>query len=235
MFERLSKLLGGRNCHWSSGDDEPESQPVSLLQTLDSKVAHWAFLRGFFYSSKSGGEVFTLTGTTGDFDWKLECVPSQRDYMSGMELRGRAEAKVTDDVTVLVMNRVLKDTLEKKAFSLYTDTLQTEVKPELCEEMRWLAVYPEGGWDSLPDPFWSRYAVMSDRRHYAQRWLNPKMTSILMALPETSFYAPIPTMLMLMRGKVHVRIQYSPLDISTLELAVQLLNEGSAVAKALAQ
>jgi hypothetical protein len=42
--------------------------------------------------------------------------------------------------------------------------------PNLAEEMRWLAMFDEMGWDSLPDAFWARYSVLSDRRETAPPW-----------------------------------------------------------------
>ena len=68
---------------------------------------------------------------------------------------------------VLVMNRPLKEALEKKAYQMFTDQLQTSVDPSLPEEMRWLAMFDEVGWDGLPSEFWTRYAVLTDRREHA--------------------------------------------------------------------
>ena len=45
------------------------------------------------------------------------------------------------------MNRPLKESLEKQAYQIYTDQLQTSVDPNLPEEMRWLAMYDEVGWE----------------------------------------------------------------------------------------
>jgi hypothetical protein len=76
-------------------------------------------------------------------------------------------------VLVVLMNRPLKEVLEKQAYSSITDTLQTSVDPNLPEEMRLLAMYEETGWDSIPRPFWDRYAVLSDDRAHALAWVDP--------------------------------------------------------------
>ena len=62
-------------------------------------------------------------------------------------------------MTLFIINRPLKEDLEKRAYEMYTDTLQTTVDPSLPKEMRWLAMYPETGWQSLPPEFLKRYAV----------------------------------------------------------------------------
>ena len=48
---------------------------------------------------------------------------------------------------MLVLKRPLKDTLERRTYKVFTDSLQTTADPSLAEEMRWLAMYPEAGWN----------------------------------------------------------------------------------------
>ena len=60
---------------------------------------------------------------------------------------------MSEDVAVLTINRPLKEALEKRAYKMYTDTLQTTEDPGLPEEMRWLAIYDEAGWGTLPPEF----------------------------------------------------------------------------------
>ena len=62
--------------------------------------------------------------------WRLQLGRPTRDYIRGEELRARAELGIDDDVAVLVMNRPLKEALEKQAYQMYTDSLQTSVDPQ---------------------------------------------------------------------------------------------------------
>ena len=126
---------------------------------------------------------FVVTGKTGNKPWKLERGKSTRDYILVDELSARAELKLNEDVAVLIPNRPLKEALEKRAYKMYTDTLQTTEDPGLPEEMRWLAIYDEAGWGSLPPEFWVRYAVLAEKREQALAWLDPHLAGLLMNWP----------------------------------------------------
>ena len=132
------------------------------------------------------------------------------------ELRARTDLRVDEDVAVLVMNCSLKEVLEKQAYALYTDTLQTIVDPELAEEMRWLAMYREVGWEGLSPAFWGRYSVLTDKRAHALAWLDQNLADLLMSWPEPAPDGQVPFVLMLLRGKGYLRMQYTPADVPTL-------------------
>ena len=119
-------------------------------------MSQWAGMQGLAYSSRGEGRGFAVEGMVSGKPWRMERGRPSRDFIRGEELRARAELGVRDDVAVLIMNRHLKEELEKRAFALYTDSLQTTVDPNLPEEMRWLAMYEEVGWDSLSTPFWKQ-------------------------------------------------------------------------------
>jgi hypothetical protein len=207
MFERLKKVFVAGKA--DAGDSAAS----------DEAVSEWAGTRGFSFTGMGKGKGFALKGSVGNKPWKMERSPASRDYMHGEELRARGEIKVNDDVTVLVMNRALKDALEKKAYQAYTDTLQTTADHNMPEEVRWLAMYPEVGWESLPKPFWQRYAVMADHRSHALAWLDSHLVELMMSWPEPSPDAQVPFILMVQRGKAYLRMQYTPADMPTLEHA----------------
>ena len=75
--------------------------------------------------------------------------------------------------TIIIMSRPLKEILEKYAYLLYTHSNQTDASPSLIEEMRWLALYPEVGWESTLDLFWKRFAMMTNHRGHAMNWVPP--------------------------------------------------------------
>ncbi|MFI5445710.1 hypothetical protein [Polaromonas sp. UC242_47] len=208
MFERLKKVFA-RN--------DADVVETALSEAV-SPLSEWASTQGFGYAS-AGGKGFALTGKVRDKAWKLESGPPSRDYIEGEELRARADLRLNPDVAVLIMNRPLKEALEKRADSVYSDSLQTTADPGLPEEMRWLAMYPEVGWSSLVPEFWERYAVLADQRDHALAWVDRNLAELLLHWPAPGPDAQTPFFLMLLRGKAYLRMQYSPADMATLQHA----------------
>ena len=132
MFDRIRKALA-RDAAAASAPAEATTSP-SL-----SPVSEWAATQGLGFS-QTGQASFGLDGHVRGRPWRLEVGRPSRKYIQGEELRVRAELGVDPDVVVLLMNRPLKALLEKQAYSMYTDGLQTSVNASLPEEMRWLAV-----------------------------------------------------------------------------------------------
>ncbi len=209
MFERLKKAFG-----------PSDARPAQ--RGRDDAVSEWAGTKGFAFTEVGEDKGFALTGSIRNKPWKLERGKASRDYIRGEELRARAELKLNDDVSVLIMNRSLKEALEKRAYEMYTDTLQTTADPSLPEEMRWLAMYPEAGWDSLEPAFWKRYSVLAEKREHAVAWIDPQLADLLMHWPEPGPNVQNPFILMILRGKAYLRMQYTPADMPTLEHAAQI-------------
>ena len=235
MFERLKRVLApGR----ADGDGDPADNLDSMMLADNghgvsgNALSESPSLQEQLHFAAAANGNFSINGKVAGKPWKLERVAASRDYIVGQELRGRADLLVDPHLTVLVMNRSLKELLEKRAYALYTDTLETQASPVLMEEMRWLAVYPETGWDSLTDAFCHRYAVMTSRRADAITWLTPQLTHLLMSWPEPPPSADAPFMLLLMRGKTHLRMQVRPGNPSELHHAAELFTTASASAAA---
>ena len=187
--------------------------------SANSRVSDWALRQGLVFSELGDGHGFSLGGTIAGKAWKIERDHPSRDFIRGSELRARAELGLDGDLSVLVFNRPLKEALEKRAYRLYTDTLQTSVEPLLSEEMRWLAMYEEVGWASMATAFWNRYSVLAARRDDAMAWLEPTLSSLLLDWPEPAPQATTPFMLMLLRGNAYLRMEYATADLSTLQHA----------------
>ena len=168
------------------------------------------------------GQGFKLEGKIGNKPWKLECSKSTRDYILGDELRAKAELNLNDNVAVLIMNRPLKEALENRAYEMYTDPLHTTADPSLPEEMRWLAMYPEASWNSFPPVFWERYSVLAEKREQALAWIDPHLGQLLIGWPEPAPHEQTPFILMILRGKAYLRMQYTPADIPTLAHAARI-------------
>jgi len=211
MFDRLKKVF-------ARGEPDQSALRAENASGI-TPVSEWAGTQGFSYFHQDKGQGFLLTGQVRGKPWKLECGPSSRSYILGDELRARAELSVNGDAAVLIMNRPLKESLEKRAYAIYTDTLQTTADPSLPEEMRWLAMYEEFGWSSLVPDFWERYTVLADQRDHALAWIDSNLAELLLHWPQPGVSAQTPFILMLLRGKAYLRMQYSPGDIATLQHA----------------
>lgn len=203
MFERLKKVFV---------PEKLDFQPAPIVNA----VSEWAATQGLSYSGSADGQRFTLNGVVGNRPLKLELGGSTRDFIHGDELLARAELKVNEDAAIFVINRPLKNALDARAYCIYTDTLQTRADPSLPEEMRWMALYGEVGWDSLPKVFWTRYSVLADRREQAMDWIGPKLAAMLVSWPAPGAEPALPFIMMLLRGKAYLRMQYTSGDMATL-------------------
>jgi hypothetical protein len=210
MFERLKKAFSRES---ADRQDPPSSQ------LTHGPVSEWAASRGMSFSNEPTGSGVTMQGKVGGRPWRMEIGKPSRNYITGEELRARAELGISDDVAAMVINRPLKDSLERKAYSMITDTLQTTADPNLPEEMRWLAMYDEVGWDSLPENFWRRYAILTDKREHALAWLDQDLARLLMEWPQPGPPPETPFIVVIMRGKCYLRMEYKPADTSTLQHA----------------
>jgi len=218
MFARLKRVVA------------PSAEHPGLVPA--DAVLAWAGKQGFDYASAGKDQGLVLSGKILGKPWKLESGASSRDYIRGQELRARAELDVDGDRSVLIMSRPLKETLEQQAYAIYTDTLQTTADPSLPEEMRWLAMYEEFGWRSLAPEFWERYTVLADQRDHALAWIDCKLAELLLQWPQPGVSAKTPFILMLLRGKAYLRMQYCPDDMATLQHAAVIFTSACEAALA---
>lgn len=210
MFDRIKKAF-------SKGAREPQEGPSSLL--THGPVSEWAGTQGFAFSVDGAGHGIALEGKVSSRPWRLQLGRPTRNYILGEEVRARGELGISEDVAVLVMNRPLKEALEKRAYQMYTDDLQTSVDATLPEEMRWLAMFDEVGWESLPPEFWDRYCVLTDRRENALAWIDPPLANQMLNWPAPAPTAEVPFMVLLLNGKAYLRMEYTPADLATLQHA----------------
>ena len=218
MFDRIKKAFSRQGT--PGREERAQGAPSSLL--AHGPASEWAATHGFAFSPQGSGQHFSVKGKVGGKPWRLELGRPSRNYIRGEELRARADLGVNDDIAVLLMSRPLKESLEKKAYSLYTDSLQTMADPSLPEEMRWLSVYEEVGWEALPREFWGRFAVLADKRENAMAWIGADLARKLMTWPEPGPTPEVPFLILLMRGKVYLRMEYLPADMPTLQHAAAI-------------
>jgi len=182
-------------------------------------VSEWAGTQGFAFSTDLAGQGIALDGKVRGKPWRLQLGRPSRKYIFGEEVRARAELDLPEDVAVLVMNRPLRDALEKQAYEMYTDPLQTSTDPNLPEEMRWLAMFDEVGWETLPQDFTDRYAILTDNRDTAVGWLDAALIRATLDWPVPGPGPQVPFMMLLLRGKAYLRMEYTPPDLLTLQHA----------------
>jgi hypothetical protein len=213
MFDRIKKALLG------DGKAPVEPRPSELA---NDPVSEWATATGMLVTPSSPGKALAMSGKVQGKPWRMEIGRPTRNYIHGEELRARAELGAQEDIAALVLNRPLKEALEKLAYSMITDTLQTTADPNLPEEMRWLAMFDEVGWDSAPEGFWDRYAVFADRREHALAWMEPAFMEALMDWPPGGPSREVPFIVALMRGKGYLRMEYVPPTADTVKHAARI-------------
>jgi hypothetical protein len=210
MFDRLKKAF--------QRDPRERSDAPHSQHPLDP-VSEWAASRNMTFSNVGLRNGVSMQGKVGGKTWRLELGKPTRDFIGGEELRARADLGLVDDVGAMIINRPLKEVLERRAYGMITDTLQTTANPNLPEEMRWLAMYDEIVWEGVDESFWQRYAVLADTRENALAWVDSTLVEALSHWPEPAPTAQVPFMIVLLRGKCYLRMQYLPAETTTLEHA----------------
>jgi len=210
MFERIKKAFAR------------EAKPADVPSQLAAgPVSEWAATQGFGFSIDAG-ENIALEGKVGGRPWRIHLGRPTRNYIFGEEVRARGELGIDESVSVLVMNRPLKEALEKRAYEMYTNSLQTSVDTSLPEEMRWLAMFEEVGWESLPDAFWTRLAILTDNRENALKWIDADLAALMTNWPAPGPTAEVPFLALLLNGKAYLRMEYTPAELPTLQHASRI-------------
>jgi hypothetical protein len=216
MFDRIRKALT------SPGG------PVTYKQ-----VARWAATQHIAVSGQTAEGAFRLDGDLAGHPWWLECGAPTRNYVHGLELRGRADVGADPDAAVMVMNRVLHEALESTAYHAITDSLQTTVNASLPEEVRWLAMFEEVRWPGLPRSFRQHFAVVAERVEVAQRWVHAPLVSQLLDYLDGvhgAARAQAPLVLMLARGRVYLRMEHARRSLEEIDQAMRVLMVGAQAA-----
>lgn len=205
MFDRIRQAFSGAPS--DSPGDLSSNQPVTGPQ-----LARWIADQHLSSVPQVGAGHFDVGGEILGHPWKLECGASTRDYILGLELRGRADVDADPDAAVLVLNRPLRDALERHAYNAITDNLQTSVDARMPEEMRWLSMFDEVSWPELPGSFRRHFAVVAERSEHAERWVHAHLVSALLNAVEGeqgALRSETPMVLMLARGHVYLRTEHT--------------------------
>jgi len=227
MFDRIKKALF-RNAWRNDATDSV----AAGSRFAYAPMSEWAATQGFDFSEERARQSFSVTGRVAGKNWRLELGPPSRTYILGEELRARADLGSDEQVAVLVMSRQLKDSLQAQSDRLPARNPQRLTEPQLAEELRWLSQYPEVDWIGPSLQFWDRYAVMAAAREQAIDWLDAELVRQLMSWPLPGADREVPFLLLLQHGKVHLRMEYRPSDLPTLQHAAGIFTnacEGATV------
>lgn len=196
----------------------------------DDEMSAWASAYRLSFQVTNGGQGMLLQGDVGGKPLEIERGRATREYVLGDELRARVLLDLDDNIAVLVINRVLRDALEKAAYEQYTDTLQTSVNAPLTEEMRWMALYKEVEDLRWPAGFRQAFCVLANDRQNALGWLTPELQGALTAWPGAGLAPAQPFTLMLLRGKLYLRMQDHAGSASVLRHATTVVITAARVA-----
>ncbi len=216
MFDRIKAIL---------------NKPELAAAGATGSIPDWARSAGLKCVAKGAGS-YLIDGSFAGQPWAIEIGPSTRDFIVGQQLRGKVGLTADPNVSVIVMSRDLKESLDERVFKLYTDSVQTVVSPEMQDEMRWVTIFEEFGWDGLPPEFWQRYSVMADRRPHASVLVNEQLCEVLMNWPEQDAGKATPFTLQFSRSKLYLRMGFQPADVSTVQHAAVVLLSACEVAAA---
>ncbi len=171
-----------------------------------------------------------LEGTVRGRIWRMASGAPSRDYIRGRELRGKAELGLDEGVSVLVISRALKASLEKAAYDRYIDAEKTMSDVRMPEEMRWLATFEELRGPEFARDFLRRYAVLADFREHPLAWIQPEFERMMVEWPAPAPAEDLPFMLMLLRGNCYLRMQYEPASARLARHAGDLFEQACGLA-----
>jgi hypothetical protein len=175
-------------------------------------IAPWAESRQYAFRAVHN-EGFVIDGRMGVTPWRMEWGPSQRPYITGMELRLRAEMGLPSDLQLVLMNRVLQDAMEKLVFEQFVEGVQTRIDNQTPPEMRWLVMYPKLSGSEMPQ-LRERYVAISSVKSWLQLWLEGPLTASLAGVIAP---ADVPVVLMIGRGRLMLRTAVPDAQIGVVQ------------------
>ena len=200
MLDGLKRLLGGT----------PSAAPPAVPAGAEGLVP-WATQQGYTFRGVQD-EGFVIEGRHGPTPWRLEWGPSQRPYITGHEMRLRAEMGLPSDLQAVVMNRALQEDMEKAVFEQYVEGVQTRIDNRTPPEMRWLVMFSR-----LPGTemgvLRERFIALSGHKAWLTQWLAGGLTDTLAAL---AVEPTQPLVLMVGRGRMMLRTAMEEPDARTL-------------------
>lgn len=204
MFDSIKRLIG------SSPAKQDEGQALATWAKSQSLV----FKR---VKDKSGGGYVVET----DKGWRVEWGASQRPYIAGKELRFRCDTGLPGDVQLIMVSKVVAQTLESDVFSRFTNAMQTQIDNTLPDEMRWLAMHPKVSLSVSP-LLAKRFVLFCNAEAVAQNCLNPDTVRELESAASNWWADGLLLVLTLNRGMLTMRMPGQPIESAQLQMVGKL-------------
>ena len=169
-------------------------------------IEAWAAQAGLRYRRDEDGQRFVIEAPSAGQTLRMEWGPSQRSYIAGDELRIRLDLNLPGALQLMAMTRPLMERLEQETFERYTQEAQTIIDMSHPEEMRWLAMFPKIDL-SFDKVLQARYGVLGVNTVLGMAWINGPLGEQLQQSTQTLLAGDEPFVLMVMRGKVYLRMQ----------------------------
>lgn len=158
---------------------------------------------------------------------RVEWGPAQRPYMGQRELRVRVDLGVPSALEMMVMSRSLANRLEGEAYQRLVHGQQTEADVQMPEEARWLAMFQRAPLDAPYAAVMAPFVVLGASTGYARRWVEGELATRLARALTHWLTTETPLVIMVVRGRLDLRIQADALDDTVLD-GVRLLGDCAA-------
>jgi hypothetical protein len=193
-------------------------------------MSEWAKRRGYSFKRARGVDGFVIDGLLEEKPWRIEWGPPHRAYIEGHELRLRMELDLPSDMQLLVLSRPLMDSLERKTFEDFTDSVQTQMGDETPEEMRWLVMFPKLNMSGLKD-LRNHFGGVASVPASGLMWIEGPLANALEQASNGFLRADPPFVLMTLRGRAYLRMQLATPDPRAVASALAVFE--TAVSQAL--
>ena len=204
MLDAIRRLISRRT--------EPE-WPDVLQWAHDQKLS--------FKRVRDDGGGFVIDGGMDSKPWRLEWGEPQRQYIDGHELRLRMELGLSHNLQMLLLSKPLAEMLERATFESFTESTQTVIDHDTPEEMRWLVMFPRATWQG-PKPVRQAFQVLGSTAAEATSWVEGPLAQQLEVALNRFLKDQPPFLLMVLRGRVYLRMQLAEPTAGTLAQAVGL-------------
>lgn len=205
----------------------PEAGTPFVSAWLD--VAEWAAAHHHHFKRTRDGQGFVVDASFEGQPWRLEWGPSQRPYIEGHELRLRMELLLPPGLQMLVLNRVLLESLENESFERYTEVNQTQVDVSTSEEMRWVALFAASDL-AAHRSLKPHFAALSRSPAHVEAWLQGALAAALTRTMAAAMKPELPFVLMTLRGRVYLRTALAQPAPAVLDAMASLFAVGCAEA-----
>ncbi|TXI98107.1 MAG: hypothetical protein E6Q31_09555 [Aquabacterium sp.] len=204
MFDALKRLID---------PDHVESEDARVLQSWAKAEGH-----AFKHVKDKAGGGHVVEAAAG---WRAEWGNSQRPYITGKELRFRCDTGIPGDVQLILLSKVLAQTLESDVFSRFTNAMQTQIDNTLPDEMRWLAMHPHV---HLPDGtvLARRFSLFANAEPVTTHWLDPETVQALEEAVTSWWSDTLVLVVTLNRGILTARMAGQPIAMAQLKLVSAL-------------